>query len=146
MSETEKFTDSRITELSKIVEKLLKKRGYFILEYPNKSNWKAVFKAFFHGNLTFPHDIFPKDLRSKKSIAKNTLPFFNYHPNKMEKILLDHGFSIIEKRSVSNLRSGPLKKLLSTDFLITLERIFQKPLALLSFGPSIFLLARKRGS
>lgn len=124
---------------------LLKKGGYLILEYPNKRNWKAVIKAFLSGNFTFPLDIFPKDLRSKQSVRKKTLPFFNYHPDKIERILKDENFSIIEKRSVSNLRSGPLKKILSTDTLISLEKILQKPLAYLSFGPSIFILARKRG-
>lgn len=126
------------------LKRLLMKRGYLILEYPNKRNWKAVLKELILGNFIFPLDIFPKDLRSPRSIKKNVLPFFNYHPDRIEETLNKHGFEIIEKRSVSNLRSSPLKKLLSVDTLLALEKTFQKPLATLSFGPSIFLLAQKR--
>lgn len=125
------------------LNKLIKKRGYLILEFPNKRNLKAIFKEFFLGNFTFPIDIFPKDLRSSRSIKKNDLPFFNFHPEKINEILSDCGFKIIEKRSVSNLRYSPFKKLLSTEILLSLERILQKPLSLISFGPSIFILAQK---
>jgi ubiquinone/menaquinone biosynthesis C-methylase UbiE len=126
------------------ISRLLKRRGYLILEYPNKRNFKTVIAEFFKGNTTFSLDIFPKDLRSKRSLKKNTLPFFNYHPDKIEKLLEDNDFELLEKRSVSNLRSGPLKKFLSTDTLLGLEKVLQMPLAYFSFGPSIFLLARKR--
>jgi ubiquinone/menaquinone biosynthesis C-methylase UbiE len=136
-----KNLDEAILNLSR----LLKNKGYLILEYPNKRNLKAVLKEFFQGNFTFPIDISSKDLRSKKSLKRKDLPFFNYHPDRIEKLLTDHNFKIIEKRSVSNLRSGPLKKILSTDTLISLEKVLQKPLALFSFGPSIFLLVRKMG-
>src|SRR3990167_11271895 len=134
-----------LEESVSILARIVKKGGYLILEYPNKRNWKAIFKEILHGNLTFPLDIFPKDLRSKRSVKLKKLPFFNYHPDKIQSLLVSNGFSVIEKRSVSNLRSGPLKRALSIDTLLFLERYLQKPLALLSFGPSIFLLARKRG-
>lgn len=128
-----------------VIEKLLKKRGYLILEYPNKRNWKAVVKEFLVGNFTFPLDISSKDLRSARSVRRKTLPFLNYHPDKIEGLLIDHNFEIIDKISVSNLRSSPLKKLFSTNTLLSLEKTFQKLLSALSFGPSIFLLARKKG-
>lgn len=134
-----------LEESVETMSRLLKKKGYLILEYPNKRNLKAIIKAFLKGNFTFPLDIFTKDLSSKRSLKKKMLPFFNYHPDKIEQILEEKDFTIIEKRSVSNLRSGPLKKTLSIDTLISLEKILQKPLAYLSLGPSIFVLARKRG-
>lgn len=125
------------------LNKLIKKGGFLILEFPNKRNLKAIFKEFSLGNFTFPIDIFPKDLRSRRSIKKNDLPFFNYHPEKINELLANYGFKIIEKRSVSNLRYSPFKKLLSTEILISFEKILQKPLSVISFGPSIFILAQK---
>ena len=133
----------KLEESISVLSRIVKKGGYLILEYPNKRNWKAIIKEALQGNLTFPLDIFPKDLRSKKSVRLKKLPFFNYHPDKIQSLLTAQGFSIIEKRSVSNLRSGPLKKALSIDTLLFLEKYLQRPLAFLSFGPSIFILARK---
>jgi len=128
----------------KTINKLLKKRGYFILEFANKSHAKATFKEFLKGNLTFPLEIFPKDIRCAKNVRKNTLPFINYHPDDIYKRLKETGFEILEKRSVSNFRNSFLKRFLPIDFLITIDRVIQVPLALINFGPSIFILAKKR--
>ena len=135
----------KLDESIEIVRRMLKNKGYFILEYPNKRNLKAVLIEFFQGNFTFFSDILTKDLRSKRSLRLNALPFFNYHPHRIEKLLIDHNFEILEKRSVSNLRSSPLKKALSTHTLISIEKMLQKPLSYLSVGPSMFILARKMG-
>jgi len=127
-----------------IIRKMLKTNGYFILEFANKNHFKAIAKAFTHGDFTFSLDIFPKDKRSKKSIKKKTLPFMNFHPDNIEKQLKDAGFEIVDKLSVSNARSLFIKSLLSNEILIGLEKYIQKPLSYLNFGPSIFILARKR--
>jgi ubiquinone/menaquinone biosynthesis C-methylase UbiE len=133
-----------IDETFKIISKLAKKGGYFILEFANKRHGKATFKELFKGNLTFPLDIFPKDIRSAKQIRKRVLPFINYHPDTIIQALENAGFEIIAKRSVSNIRSARLKKLLPLPTLLSLEKILQEPLSYIYFGPSIFLLARKK--
>jgi len=129
----------------KIVNKLIKPGGYLILEFANKSHGKAVFKEICKGNLTFLLDIFPKDMRSSKSIKKKTIPFINYHPDSIIKMLQDNGFKIIEKRSVSNIRSTKIKNSISLRSLLAIEKLLQKPLSYINFGPSIFLLVRKKG-
>jgi len=126
-----------------IIHKLLKKNGYFILEFPNKTNLKATFRQFIKGNLTYPLEISPIDIRSKKSIKKNTLPFINYHPDQIISLLKETGFEIIEKRSVSNIRSCFLKRTFPIEFLLEIERVLQKHLSVINFGPSLFILARK---
>lgn len=123
----------------------LKKNGYFIIEFANKRHLKAVFSQFMKGNFTFPIDIFPTDKRSPKSVKKNTLPFINYHPDIIKNKLTASGFQIIEIRSVSNFRSTLLKRMFDTSTLLTLEKYFQIPMAYIHSGPSIFILARKRG-
>ena len=54
------------------ISRLLKKRGYLILEFANKQHLKATISEFIKGNFTFALDIFPKDLRSKRAKNKNT--------------------------------------------------------------------------
>ena len=128
----------------KVVNKLLTKRGYFILEFANKRHAKATVKSFAKGDFTFPLDIFPKDLRSKRSKKKKTLPFVNYHPDDIVKKLEDSGFIIEEKRSVSNVRSSFVKKYLPLNVLLAIESVLQKSLSRINIGPSVFVLARKK--
>lgn len=122
---------------------LLKKNGYLILEFANKEHLKANLKEFFKGNFTFPLDIFPKQIGRLKRKKKNTLPFLNFHPEIVKHELRQRGFEIKEGRSVSNIRSAFFKNLLANKSLIAIESVLQRPLYLISFGPSIFLLAQK---
>jgi len=126
------------------VSNLLKEKGYFILEFPNKSHLKASFKKVFKGDFTYPLNIFPLDLRSKKNIKNRTLPFINYHPDQIIEKLKSAGFDILETRSVSNIRSSLMKRIFPLSFLLDIEKLFQVPLSKINFGPSYFVLARKR--
>lgn len=125
------------------VNRLLKPGGYFILEFANKSHIKATIKELSKGNFTYLMDISSKDIRSAKSIKQKTLPFINYHPDTISRILKNNGFSIKYKLSVSNIRSPFLKKMLPVNTLLGLEKLLQEPLAKVNFGPSIFILAQK---
>ena len=126
------------------INRLLKKGGYLILDIPNKRHFKATFTEILKGNTIFPFDIFSKDLRSKRNIKKKTIPFINYHPETVIKKLSDNDFEIIEKRSVSNFRFPFFKTFLSLETLKFLESKTQPLLSRLLFGPSIFILAKKR--
>lgn len=84
-------------------------------------------------------------MRSEKSKLAKTLPFLNHHPRVIKEALKKYGFEIIEKRSVSNIRSPYTKKHIPISVLLWVEKILQIPLSYLNFGPSIFVLARKRG-
>ncbi len=128
-----------------IIQKLLSPKGYFILEFPNKTHWKALLRNFLKGNFIFPIDIFPIDRRSKSARKKNSLPFLNYHPGIIKEKMRRHGFQIIETRSVSNIRNSFLKRNIPLSLLLFIERKFQKCLACTNFGPSIFILAQKKG-
>ena len=132
-----------VEETFAIVSKLLKKGGYFILEFANKFHFKAQGREFLKGNFTYPLDILPKDIRSKGSKRKKTIPFYNFHPDQIKEALTTKGFQIVETRSVSNIRSPFIKRVVPRNTLLALERIAQKPFARISFGPSIFILARK---
>jgi len=127
------------------VEKLVKPNGYFILEFANKMHLKATLIQFLKGNLTFRFDIFPSDKRSQKSRRQNSINFLNYHPDIVLEKLKYYGFSVVEKRSVSNIRSSFIKRLIPSYTLLAYEKHLQKPLSGINFGPSVFVLARKRG-
>lgn len=128
-----------------VIQELLNDKGYLILEFPNKNNIKASIRNIIKGDLTYPINIFPIDIRSKKHIKNKTLPFINYHPDQVLEKLIDHNFEVIELRSVSNIRSTMLKKLFPISTLIDLEKKIQLSLAKFMFGPSFFVLARKKG-
>ena len=134
----------KIDQLIENICHVLKDKGYLILEFANKRHLKATIFEFLRGNFTFPIDIFPSDKRSPRSIKKASIPFLNYHPDEIRRKLIECDFRVIETRSVSNIRSPFLKRLLSTETLISLEKALQVPLSRLNFGPSIFVLAQKR--
>lgn len=129
----------------KTIYKLLKNDGFLILEFPNKNHLKASLRHILKGDFTYTMNIFPLDLRSRKHIKNNTLPFYNYNPDLIIQKLKGHDFEIIETLSVSNVRSTFLKKLIPIHILLDIENILQKPLSKINFGPSFFILARKRG-
>ena len=131
-------------DIIEVAGKLLKKDGYFILEFANKRHIKASLSEFLRGNFTFILDIFPKDINSAMSKRKKTLPFFNYHPDKIKDFLTSSGFEILELRSVSNIRVPLIKKIIPLQLQITIEKKLQKIFARASLGPSIFYLAQKR--
>ncbi len=133
-----------IDESFRIIRKLLKENGYLILEYPNKLHSKAFIIQLLRGNFTFLLDILPKDIRSKYNQELNTLPFFNYHPDDIKYKLIKNKFEIIDILSVSNIRSDFIKKYLPLDFLLYFENLLQKPLSFFNFGPSVFILAKKK--
>jgi len=128
----------------KIINKLLSKNGYFILEFANKGNFKSTVQQFFKGNLVYPMELETLDKRTLRNIKKGTLPFLNFHPDYIASALKENGFTILEKRSVSNIRGAFLKKLFPTEFLLSVSKLVQRPLAYLNFGPSIFILATKK--
>lgn len=127
------------------IDHLLKPGGYLILEFANKIHGKALISNVLKGDITFPIDIFPSSRLSEEN-SKNSLPFLNYHPDIIKDKLKKHNFKIIEVRSVSNIRSTFIKKYLPVPIMLGIEKYFQKALSTIYFGPSIFILARKRAS
>lgn len=131
-------------EAFEAVNEKLKKGGYFILEFANKVHGKATIKQFLKGDFTFIHDIFPNDRRSRKNKKGESISFVNHHPDIIENYLKNAGFEIVERRSVSNVRSRRVKRWLPMNILVSIEEKLQENLAKINFGPSIFILAKKK--
>lgn len=128
-----------------VIDKLTESGGYLILEFANKIHFKKVIKHLAKRDFGFINDEATIDVRSAKSKRLKTIPFLNYHPKLIQKELEKHNFKIIEIRSVSNIRSPFFKRHLQKGVLLELERYLQKPLSYIYFGPSIFILAKKKG-
>jgi ubiquinone/menaquinone biosynthesis C-methylase UbiE len=112
------------------IKKIIKPGGTFIFEIPNKVHFKAVLKAIITGDFTiFTHD-------SVSRTFKGTA-FLNHHPKIVEKLLVDNGFVIERRLSVSNFRLPLVKKLIPLTLLILLENFLQTPLGVVYFGPSV---------
>lgn len=127
------------------IEKLVKPGGYLILEFANKIHFKKVIEEFMKGNFGFINERKEIDIRSEKSKKQKTIAFLNYHPDIIKEELKKYGFEIQEIMSVSNIRSPFLKKHMPINLLLSFEKMLQKPLSYVFFGPSIFLLAKKKG-
>jgi len=134
------------TNVQKVLElcaHISRKGAYIIIEFPNKKHIKATFKQLFRGNILFPIDIFPLDMRSEYSRKTRSIPFTNYHPDYIEQCLTLNGYKIVKRLSVSNIRSSFFKKHVPIHLLLFIEKHIQSLFAQINFGPSIFILARK---
>jgi ubiquinone/menaquinone biosynthesis C-methylase UbiE len=128
----------------KNISQHLNEDGFLILEFANKINFKIRLKMFFCGRLDFCHNLDPCDRRSPGNINEETIIFLNHHPQKIIQALEKNGLKVIDKLSVSNFRWPILKKIIPTKILLAAEEKLQRPLAKIDFGPSIFILAKKK--
>ncbi len=133
-----------IPDMTKPIEefsRVLKPGGYLILEIANKLHIKSRLRAYAKGGAKELHSLAPMPVRMYKDTVT---PFVNHHPQAIETELIQAGFDIVTRRSVSNLRSPLLKKIAPTCALVGAEYILQRMLAHWQFGPSVFFLARKK--
>lgn len=83
------------------------------------------------------------NVRKAQSRQPDGIPFVNHHPQTIIRQLELAGFSVQRSLSVSNLRHPVLKKALPLRSMLLAEKVMQKKLARVTFGPSLFLLLRK---
>src|SRR5260221_6271030 len=126
------------------IERLLTSNGYVILEFANKIHFKNLMNHVLKGDIKYILNKEMIDVRSAKSKKNKTISFFNYHPSLIKETLKKYNLEVIETRSVSNIRNPFLKKHLPNNVLLSIEKLIQKPLSTIYFGPSIFVLAQKR--
>lgn len=121
------------------IHRILKPDGVFVLEFANALNLKSRLRNW-RRHQRVPHEPVPVPTTREES----DVPFVNHHPQTVLALLRQEGFSIEKTLSVSNLRSPFLKTVVPRGILLALEHLLQRPLAALYFGPSIFVMARRK--
>lgn len=124
----------------KEIARVLSDDGYFLMEFANYTHFQNRVK-FALKRKKFPEN--PVDIRSTFNKGENELPFVNHNPKTIIKQLAHAGLRVEAVLSVSNLRSQGLKKIMPKGMMLAVEKVTQKPLAGMYFGPSIFFLVRK---
>ena len=129
-----KDMDKAISELYRV----LKPGGVAVIEVANKRTLPKMARFVTGRSKVNPFD---KKVADYKDISKDG--FYNYHPKYVEEIFDETGFKTEKVLSVSNFRSGTLKKLFGTKNLVKMEDKAQKALAPIRFAPSIYYKLRK---
>jgi ubiquinone/menaquinone biosynthesis C-methylase UbiE len=124
----------------KEIARVLKPQGYAIIEVANYAHMRNRIKHMAKLK-SLPKD--PVDIRSAKNKREEEIPFVNHNPKTVKAQLSSAGLKVVKVLSVSNLRSVRLKQMLSPEMMLNLEKLMQRPLSGVYFGPSIFFLVKK---
>ena len=122
------------------IHRVLSDDGYAIIEVANYLHIRNRLKHLSRGERM---PVKPVDIRSAANQRAEEIPFVNHNPYTVVRQLEHAGLQVEARLSVSNLRSVRLKKIMPPEFMIGAERILQRPLSGIYFGPSIFFLVRK---
>ena len=129
-----KHMDKALAELYRV----LKPGGVAVIEVANKRTLPKMARYVTGRSKVNPWD---KKVADYKEISKDG--FYNYHPKYVEEIFKKTGFETEKVLSVSNFRSGALKRLFGTKNLVKMENGAQQMLAPIRFAPSIYYKLRK---
>lgn len=130
-----KYLDKAMRELNRV----LKPGGVAVVEVANKRTLPKMARYVTGRSNVNPFD---KKVANYKEISKDG--FYNYHPKYVEEIFEKTGFLCEKVLSVSNFRSGKLKKMFGTKNLVKMEDRAQQALAPIRFAPSIYYKLRKK--
>lgn len=128
--------EPEFAELSRI----LRPGGSAVIEVANSMHVKRRISGLMAGRLGSDE---PVDTRSEESRRRGTAPYFNHHPRTIARQLDAVGLQVRRVLSVSNLRHPVAKALLPRHAMLSIERVAQRPLGRLYFGPSVFFLLQK---
>jgi SAM-dependent methyltransferase len=122
------------------ISRVLSPDGYAIIEVANYLHIRNRLKHLVrHERMP----VKPVDIRSAANRRDDEIPFVNHNPHTVIRQLEHAGLRVEASLSVSNLRSVRLKQLMPRGAMLGAERLLQRPLASIYFGPSIFFLVRK---
>ena len=122
------------------IHRALKPGGLAIIEIANEAHFINRIKYLTKLKLV-PKESVPIG-KFANGITDNT-PFFNHNPKTITTLLKQNNLTVVDKLSVSNLRSKLLKNHMKMANMLKLETSLQPMLSFMDFGPSIFLLVKK---
>jgi ubiquinone/menaquinone biosynthesis C-methylase UbiE len=124
----------------KEIARVLSPDGYAIIEVANYLHIRNRIK---HMARRERMPVKPVDIRSEANRRADEIAFVNHNPATVVRQLEHAGLRVETTLSVSNLRSTRLKRIMPREVMLGAERVLQRPLASVYFGPSIFFLVRK---
>ncbi len=122
------------------IARVLKPGGVGIIEIASEAHFVNRLR-YLKKLQTVPKDPVPIGKRANGLV--DDTPFVNHNPNTISSLLDELGLNTKDKLSVSNLRNQILKKHLSLQTMLAVERSIQGPLSSIDFGPSVFFLVEK---
>jgi len=123
------------------IARVLRSGGTAIIEVANLGHFKNRRK---YAKLGQPLPTEPVSIRTAPADEPDAIAFVNHNIDTVLGQLAAAEFDLVEKLSVSNLRSQTLKRYLPAALMATMEKALQRPLAKRDFGPSVFLKLRRR--
>ncbi len=120
----------------KEVRRTLQPGAFFLLEYANKRNLKAILRFTLHRQEWDPFSLEPVEFAPLN---------FDFHPQAVMAWLTSLDFTIERTRTVSHFRVGFLKRIIPTRILIWMDALLQWTGTFIQLTPSIFLGARLSG-
>jgi len=115
------------------VRAVLQPGGFFILEYANKHNLKAILRYFLKQQSWSPFSLEPVEFEELN---------FDFHPRAVKGWLKDTGFQLERQLTVSHFRLGILKKHFPPAFLASLDGLASLTGACWQLSPSVFTRSR----
>lgn len=122
------------------ISRVLSEKGYAIIEVANYAHIRNRLKHYARGQRL---PVKPIDIRTGANRRDDEIAFVNHNPNTVIRQLHHANLRVVSTLSVSNLRSTTLKKWLPSSVMLGAEKVMQRPLAGMFFGPSVFFLVRK---
>ncbi len=122
------------------IARVLRPGATAVIEVANLAHARNRVRYLLKGQ-RIPH--LPVDIRSPENRHDDEIAFVNHNPHTVIEQLDRAGLRTESVLSVSNLRSGALKKVLSHRIHVAAEVASQRVLARTFFGPSVFLMLRK---
>ncbi|MFN3307657.1 MAG: methyltransferase domain-containing protein [Anaerolineales bacterium] len=119
------------------VRQVLKDGGFFLLEYANKQNLKAILRYLLGRQKWNPFDLDPIEFAELN---------FDFHPRAIRRWLEESDFALKRQLTVSHFRLGLLKKTIPLKILVALDSLVQPSGNWWQLSPSVFALAQAVGA
>lgn len=124
---------SDVPQALQAIRHILRPGSFFVMEYANKRNLKAILRYRVGRQKHSPFGLEPWEFAPLN---------FDFHPAFIQQSLQAAHFRVERQLSVSHFRLQALKRLIPAAALATLDGWLQQPAARLRLTPSMFLRAR----
>ena len=118
------------------IEQALGPRAFFLLEFANKLNLKAILRYWLRRQDWSPFSPEPVEFMELN---------FDFHPRRVREWLQGLGFKLQRTLTVSHFRIDWLKRNVPLGLLVGLDALFQYTGALWQLTPSVFMAVEARG-